>query len=131
MGRVTVEFLVDQLANYLVAELPQKIGEFNIQAGDSEHDYDRFMHRWLSEILCGLGEKCHDIGFYGNGRWIQASERKPTAADGDYYGDVIVRWDDDGKWIAMSLPFNEVSDYQEWLDGAFVDKADGWNPDTE
>ena len=64
-------------------------------------------------------------------QWVKASERKPTKADGDYYGDVIVRWDGDGKWIVMCMFYNQVSDYQEWLEGAFVDKADGWNPDLE
>lgn len=63
-------------------------------------------------------------------QWVKATERKPTAADGDYYGCVIVRWDGDGKWCVMSLDFSDVSDYQEWLEGAFVDKADGWNPDA-
>jgi len=64
-------------------------------------------------------------------RWVKASERKPTKADAEGYGSVIVRWDGDGKWNVMSLDFSDVSDYQEWLEGAFADKADGWDPDSE
>lgn len=54
-------------------------------------------------------------------RWVKASERMPTRSDGDFDGDVIVRWCRGPSWLVEYAVWDGVGHHEEWLEGAFTD----------
>lgn len=56
-------------------------------------------------------------------RWVKASERMPTRLDGDFDGDVIVRWKRGPSWLAEAVAWHSVGHHEEWLEDAFEKPA--------